>query len=66
MERVKGIEVRIVPHQGGGLTTELLERYADERTRAVSVSSVEFGDGFKTDLEAVGRLVSGTSGVFGG
>lgn len=54
LERVKGIEVRIVPHQGGGLTTELLERYADERTRAVSVSSVEFGDGFKTDLEVVG------------
>lgn len=39
----------------GGLTLELLEQYADERTRAVAVSSVEFSDGYAADLEAIGR-----------
>ena len=40
---------------GGGLTVALLERYADSRTRAVSLSSVEFCDGFSADLEAIGQ-----------
>lgn len=54
LERTKGIELRMVPHQGGGLTVELLDRYADSRTKVVSVSSVEFADGFAADLEAIG------------
>lgn len=54
LERTKGVELRMVPHQGGGLTAELLDRYADSHTKAVSVSSVEFVDGFAADLEAIG------------
>ena len=49
------VEVRIVPNDGGGLTVDLLNRYADSRTKAVSVSSVEFGDGYRTDLAAIGQ-----------
>lgn len=55
LERTNGVEARIIPNQGGGLTTELLDRYADAHTRAVSVSSVQFLDGFAADLEAIGR-----------
>ena len=50
----KGIEARCIPHDGGGLTVEALERYADERTRVVAVSAVEFLTGFKSDLPALG------------
>lgn len=54
LEQSKGVSARIVPNCGGGLTTQLLDRYADERTRAVTVSSVEYADGFAADLEAIG------------
>lgn len=54
LERSRGVEARMVPNDGGGLTVALLERYADRRTRAVSVSSVEFSDGYTADLEAIG------------
>lgn len=55
LQRDRGIEARIVPHDGGGLTVARLEQYADRRTRAVAVSSVEFSDGFATDLDAIGQ-----------
>ncbi len=55
MGKRRGVEVRIVPHDGGGLTVERLQQYADDRTRAVAVSAVEFGDGFRTDLKAIGE-----------
>ena len=58
LQKEKGVEARIVPNDGGGLTLPLLERYADRRTRAVAVSSVEFSDGFAADLEAIGSWCS--------
>jgi selenocysteine lyase/cysteine desulfurase len=51
----RGVEARCIPHDGGGLTVEALEYHADERTRVVTVSSVEFLTGFQTDLAAIGR-----------
>jgi cysteine desulfurase/selenocysteine lyase len=50
----RGVEARCIAHRGGGLTPEALEAHADERTRVVAVSSVEFLTGFRTDLDAVG------------
>ena len=55
LERAKGVEARIVPHADGGLTTDLLNRYADRHTRVVSVSSAQFADGCAADLEAIGQ-----------
>ncbi|HIE39434.1 MAG TPA: aminotransferase class V-fold PLP-dependent enzyme [Anaerolineales bacterium] len=54
LERQRGVEARRIPHDGGGLTLAALERHADDRTRVVTVSSVEFLTGFRTDLEALG------------
>lgn len=48
------MEARCIPHDGGGLTLAALEKHADDRTRVVTVSSVEFLTGFRTDLEAIG------------
>ncbi len=52
----RGVEVRIVPHDRGGLTPERLAEYLDERTRVVTVSSVQFLSGFRADLPALARL----------
>ena len=53
--RQQGVETRHVPHDGGGLTVKAVERYADNRTRVVAVSSVEWMTGFKNDLQALGE-----------
>ncbi|HEY73483.1 MAG: hypothetical protein B6I35_00560 [Anaerolineaceae bacterium 4572_32.2] len=50
----KGVKTRCIPHDGGGLTVEALERHADEHTRVVTVSAVQFLTGFKSDLPALG------------
>ena len=50
----KGIEARSVPAVSGGLTLETVERFADGRTRAVAVSSIQFLSGHRTDLKAIG------------
>ena len=52
--RRRGIEARCISHVGGGLTVEALETHADEHTRVVAVSSIEFLTGFKSDLLALG------------
>lgn len=64
LQQAKGVEARIVPNQGGTLTVELLERHADKRTRAVSVSSAQFSDGAYADLEAIGRWCEAHSAYF--
>ena len=51
----RGIEARCIPNEDGGLTISALEANADERTRVIAVSSVEFLNGFRTDLSALGR-----------
>ncbi len=54
--RRRGVEVRIVPHDGGGLSPAALESALDGRTRVVAVSSVQFLSGYRADLPAIGRL----------
>jgi len=50
----RGIEARCIPHDAGGLTVDSLESHADGQTRVVTVSSVQFLTGFRTDLAALG------------
>ena len=54
--RRRGVEVRIVPHDGGGLSPERLAAVLDGRTRVVAVSSVQFLSGYRADLPALARL----------
>ena len=55
LEKRIGIKTRVLPAQNGGLTVDLIDQNADERTRVVAVSSVEFATGFRTDLKAIGE-----------
>lgn len=51
-----GVEPRCVPAVDGGLTPETVARYADERTRLVAASTVQFLSGHRTDLTAIGAF----------
>jgi selenocysteine lyase/cysteine desulfurase len=49
-------EVRLARNEGGALTTEAFARVMDEHTRAVVVSSVQWCNGYRIDLGALGAL----------
>jgi selenocysteine lyase/cysteine desulfurase len=49
------VEARHVPHSRGESTVKAVDRYADNRTRVVAVSSVDWMTGFKNDLQALGE-----------
>ena len=50
-----GVEIRCVPADKGGLTRDRVAQHADEHTRVVAVSSVQFFTGHRTDLKAIGE-----------
>ena len=51
-----GVETRMVESVDGRLTVDSIAERIDGRTRAVSISHVEFGNGFRNDLAAIGAL----------
>ena len=53
--REHGAEVRFVPERAGRLETAEILSLIDERTRAVTLSFVEFASGFRNDLVTIGR-----------
>jgi selenocysteine lyase/cysteine desulfurase len=53
----QGIELRYVEKDAQGRTDlNLIEAAMDDRTRAVAISHVEYMDGFRNDLHALGAL----------
>jgi selenocysteine lyase/cysteine desulfurase len=59
----RGVEVRIVPHEDGGLTPARLAQHLDQATRIVAVSSVQFLSGFRADLPALSQLCHETGAL---
>ena len=59
----RGVETRFIPVNDGRFTVREIERFMDKRTKAVSVSAVSFTNGFRCDLDAIGRLCK-DRGVF--
>ncbi len=51
-----GATARCVPSQNGGLTLDRVQDFADEHTRAVAVSAVQFLSGQRADLTGIGRF----------
>jgi len=49
-----GPEIRLVAHDGGTLPVDRFAAAADGRTRAVVMSSVQWSNGFRADLDAIG------------
>ncbi len=54
--RSQGVEVRRVPEVEGRIPLNDLLNAVDDRTRVLSVSSVEFATGFRHDLREIGRF----------
>jgi cysteine desulfurase/selenocysteine lyase len=52
----RGVEVRSVPSRGSRLHIDDLRAAMNDRTRVLTVSSVEFASGFRNDLDALGEL----------
>jgi len=47
-------DIRLVAHDGGTLPVDRFAAAADGRTRAVVMSSVQWSNGFRADLDAIG------------
>ncbi len=54
--RGRGVEVKVIPSREGRLLSEDIERLVDSRTRLISISSVQFSNGFRIDLKRVGEI----------
>lgn len=52
----KGILVKWVPQQDGGVDLEKLAARIDKRTRVIALSTAMFATGFRNDIEAIGAL----------
>lgn len=52
----KGVEIRCMEITDRRIPIENIESLIDERTKAVSISSVQFKTGFRCDLEGIGAL----------
>lgn len=57
--RRRGVELRLVEPQGGVVTADMLTDVCDGRTRAVTVSWVQFSTGQRIDLEELGGFCRG-------
>ena len=56
LQRRFGIEVRSVPDRDGAIDVEAMIDLIDDRTRLVTVATVTFAPGFRTNVEALGRV----------
>jgi selenocysteine lyase/cysteine desulfurase len=53
--RARGVQVRTVLEEDGRVPLERLLEAIDSRTRVVTISSVQFASGFRTDLATLGE-----------
>ncbi len=51
-----GVETRMVPERDGRIEITEIEAAITDRTRAITISHVEFASGFRNSLEALGAL----------
>jgi selenocysteine lyase/cysteine desulfurase len=52
----RGVSIKFIPSRGGRMLLADVERLIDSRTRLFAVSSVQFANGFRVDLERAGEL----------
>ena len=52
----KGVVVKIIPSRDGRIVIDDIEKLIDSRTRLLSLSSVQYANGFRVDLKNVGGL----------
>jgi selenocysteine lyase/cysteine desulfurase len=56
VKKLYGPELRVVESTGGGVPIERFAEAIDENTRVVAISQIQFGSGFRVDLNALGKI----------
>jgi len=59
----RGVTTKFVREKDARIPLEDIESMIDHRTRAISISFVEFASGFRNDLEAIGQICQ-EKGIF--
>jgi len=60
----RGVTVREIVPQDGGIVPSAVEAALNERTRLVAVSSVQYATGHRTDLDAIGAMCRARNVLF--
>jgi selenocysteine lyase/cysteine desulfurase len=59
-----GVELRLCPERHGRIDLSELISMIDTNTRVVTISSVQYGSGFRSDLERIGRAARAADALF--
>ena len=59
-----GVELRLCPERDGRIDLDEFINLIDTNTRVVSISSVQYGSGFRADLERIGRAARAVDALF--
>ena len=56
LQKKRGVDVRIIKHQGGAITLDSIEKMMDDNTKVVSISQVQWLTGARHDLKPLADL----------
>jgi cysteine desulfurase / selenocysteine lyase len=59
-----GVELRLCPEREGRIDLNELISLIDSNTKVVAISAVQYGSGFKADLERIGRSARAVDALF--
>src|SRR5436190_17422406 len=59
-----GVELRLCPEREGRIDLDEFTTLIDHNTRVVAISSVQYGSGFRADLERIGRAARAVDALF--
>ena len=59
-----GVELRLAPERDGRVDLDELIAMIDQDTKVVTISSVQFGSGFRADLERIGQATRAVDALF--
>jgi cysteine desulfurase / selenocysteine lyase len=59
-----GVDLRLCPERGGRIDLNELTGMIDANTRVVALSAVQYGSGFKANLERIGRAAREVDALF--
>jgi cysteine desulfurase / selenocysteine lyase len=60
----RGVTIKVIPSRIGSIVTSDIERLMDARTRLLAISSVQYANGFRIDLKAIGNLCQNKKVLF--
>lgn len=59
-----GVELRLCPERNGRIDLDEFAGLIDKKTKLVSISAVQYGSGFRANLERIGRIARSVDALF--